>query len=402
MDIHSIESSIEEAESSTENLLHHRNEIESKENNLDNALSSLENDLQISEILQKKHTANQQEHELIDKEINTYKSKVEFLESELSEMYSEVGNDANVLKELEAIGENVKDGFSIIDEKTKTLDIYKDRIESLKDRLGLNSNIEFNSDIAENFIQNTIQQQAKKDLEKYINEHNYGKEDFSTFSQDPVWRSLVKRANPDYSLPIITQEKAAQLLNEYMYQHSYSKKDFSTFSQDPVWRDLIENTYPEYVLPPLKVKDKDGKIYEVHELSQIKKWLPKINPDYYNPYLPSYKINCGACAIAVENYFSGNTNARASIINIGTDKMMELATHKKCVYMSPEKIADKLFEQGPGSHCIVGINRSGNQAGHWFNAYYDGNKISILDGQTGKILPWGYDYGNVTEYCALI
>ena len=216
MDIHSIESSIEEAESSTENLLHHRNEIESKENNLDNALSSLENDLQISEILQKKHTANQQEHELIDKEINTYKSKVEFLESELSEMYSEVGNDANVLKELEAIGENVKDGFSIIDEKTKTLDIYKDRIESLKDRLGLNSNIEFNSDIAENFIQNTIQQQAKKDLEKYINEHNYGKEDFSTFSQDPVWRSLVKRANPDYSLPIITQEKAAQLLNEYM------------------------------------------------------------------------------------------------------------------------------------------------------------------------------------------
>ena len=62
---------------------------------------------------------------------------------------------------------------------------------------------------------------------------------------------------------------------------------------------------------------------------------------------------------------------------------------------------------GPGSHLIVGINRyptpwGSPRAGHWFNAYYDGEKIYTLDGQSGDVLDWPYDYGDISEWCALI
>ena len=36
----------------------------------------------------------------------------------------------------------------------------------------------------------------------------------------------------------------------------------------------------------------------------------------------------------------------------------------------------------------MGVDRANGEAGHWFNAYYDGNKVYALDAQTGQILGW--------------
>lgn len=84
---------------------------------------------------------------------------------------------------------------------------------------------------------------------------------------------------------------------------------------------------------------------------------------------------------------------------------MEQATGKTCTYMDPGDIASRLIQQGPGSHCIAGINRklpNGKRiAGHWFNVFYDGNKVYTLDGQSGKVMEFPHDYGNVSEWCAL-
>ena len=89
-----------------------------------------------------------------------------------------------------------------------------------------------------------------------------------------------------------------------------------------------------------------------------------------------------------------------------TDEGMEQATGKKCVYMSVDKIAEHLRGMGAGSHLIVGINRRGPDGkpmtGHWFNAFYDGEKIYTIDGQSGEIMDWPHDYGHVSEWCALV
>ncbi|WP_455543704.1 hypothetical protein [Intestinibacter sp.] len=86
-------------------------------------------------------------------------------------------------------------------------------------------------------------------LSDYMNEHNYGKGDFSTYSQDPVWRTLHREAYPDYEMPELTQENAASQLSEYMNEHNYGSSDFDTYSKDPVWQELHSAAYPDYEMP---------------------------------------------------------------------------------------------------------------------------------------------------------
>ena len=96
--------------------------------------------------------------------------------------------------------------------------------------------------------------------------------------------------------------------------------------------------------------------------------------------------------------------------NIGTDREMEQATGKKCVYMPVDEISQRLIRAGAGSHLIVGINREPividgkkvARSGHWFNAYYDGHRIYTVEGQSGNIYEWPHDYGGISEWCALI
>ncbi len=136
---------------------------------------------------------------------------------------------------------------------------------------------------------------------------------------------------------------------------------------------------------------------------EIKRWLPEINPKY-NPFrYNEFSRNCGSCAFAVEERLSGrNPDAISIPENIAPkDHMMELITAKKCEYMSPQDIEARLKDIGPGSHLIVGINRN-NGAGHWFNVYYDGENFHTLDGQSGETFGWPHDYGNVTQWCALV
>ena len=53
-----------------------------------------------------------------------------------------------------------------------------------------------------------------------MNEHNYGKEDYAEYSQDPVWRELHAAAYPGYEMPLLTQEDAQKQLTQYMNEHN--------------------------------------------------------------------------------------------------------------------------------------------------------------------------------------
>lgn len=89
-------------------------------------------------------------------------------------------------------------------------------------------------------------------LSEYMNEHNYGPDDFASYSQDPVWRTLHREVYPDYEMPELSQENARTQLSEYMNEHNYGIDDFETYSQDPVWRELHGAAYPDYEMPAEK------------------------------------------------------------------------------------------------------------------------------------------------------
>ena len=89
-------------------------------------------------------------------------------------------------------------------------------------------------------------------ISDYMNAHNYGPDDFATYSQDPQWRQLMRQEYPDYELPEMTQESANAQLSQYMNDHNYGVDDYAEYSQDPIWRELHSTAFPDDELPPLQ------------------------------------------------------------------------------------------------------------------------------------------------------
>jgi hypothetical protein len=137
---------------------------------------------------------------------------------------------------------------------------------------------------------------------------------------------------------------------------------------------------------------------DIAKVENIQEWLSDINPNY-DPfdYTSPYDNNCGSCAFAVEQRLDGDTELVASAEDIGTPAEMNEMTGMEQTPMSPGEIQDYLISQGAGSHGIVGIDRA-EGPGHWFNAYYDGEKVVAIDGQTGETQDWPPDYGDVTNW----
>ena len=112
-----------------------------------------------------------------------------------------------------------------------------------------NDDIERNTD---------TQEDAFRQLSDYMNEHNYGREDFAAYSQDPEWQRLHSKAYPDYIPPETssadTQEDAFRQLSDYMNEHNYGREDFAAYSQDPKWQRLHSNAYPDYT-PPEEISE---------------------------------------------------------------------------------------------------------------------------------------------------
>ena len=138
---------------------------------------------------------------------------------------------------------------------------------------------------------------------------------------------------------------------------------------------------------------------EIPKADDTQEWLGEINPNF-DPFdwESPYNNNCGSCAFAVSQRLDGaDSEIVASVDNIGTIDDMNALTGMEQVAMSPDEIKEYLISQGAGSHGIVGIDRA-EGPGHWFNAYYDGERVVAIDGQSGEVRDWPPDYGDVTNW----
>ncbi len=136
--------------------------------------------------------------------------------------------------------------------------------------------------------------------------------------------------------------------------------------------------------------------HRAQTIGAIKGWLGEINAGgSSDPFDPRSK-NCGQCALAVYQRLSGRDESASAGIGTLSVAGMADATGRQQKATTPEKIQSALIEAGPGSHCVVGIDRN-DAPGHWFNAYYDGSSIFAIDGQSGEVLDWPPEYGS-TEH----
>ena len=97
---------------------------------------------------------------------------------------------------------------------------------------------------------------ALDNMTEYMAEHNYGLDDFETYSQDPEWQQLNNellesdgREPIDYSENVETS--AMDSMTEYMYEHNYGRDDFETYSQDPEWQQLNNDLLQEMGREPI-------------------------------------------------------------------------------------------------------------------------------------------------------
>lgn len=103
----------------------------------------------------------------------------------------------------------------------------------------------------EETLEGQVEDKPYESVGEYLSAHNYGQEDFETYSQDPEWRELMRNEYPDYELPELSQESAQEQLNQYMSEHNYGVEDYDEYSQDPTWRELHSTVFPDDELPPL-------------------------------------------------------------------------------------------------------------------------------------------------------
>ena len=138
---------------------------------------------------------------------------------------------------------------------------------------------------------------------------------------------------------------------------------------------------------------------DISPIRDIDNWLGDINPNFdeFDTDSP-YCNNCGSCAYAVWKRLEGDNDICASVDNIGYNDEMEALTGMEQVSMSPDEIENNLLAQGDGAHAIIGIDRAEGRPGHWFNAACIDGKVVAIDGQSGEILDWPPDYGDVVNW----
>lgn len=228
------------------------------------------------------------------------------------------------------------------------------------------------------------------DLDKGITEWQKAQEEWAAGLNEEL-----KQINEN---PNLSEAERAELIKD-----NYAKRDLFSQNYDKEFAEL--QAAREDLAGKVSSSQLDAKnavqgidVTDVPKLEDVSDWINDINPNY-DPFdwQSPYSNNCGSCAFAVEQRLDGNTDISATSENIGTIEEMNKITGMEQVAMSPDEIKDYLVSQGPGSHGIVGIDRVSGP-GHWFNAYYDGEKVVAIDGQTGEINDWPPDYGDVTNW----
>ncbi|WP_234353780.1 toxin glutamine deamidase domain-containing protein [Gordonia iterans] len=127
------------------------------------------------------------------------------------------------------------------------------------------------------------------------------------------------------------------------------------------------------------------------DMEQIDGALAAINPNF-DPYSfdDAFRTNCGHTSSILFDTLNGAPVRAAPGGTTLTTPQMEAATSLPQTPATPAQVEASLRAAGAGSHCVVGVDRSTGD-GHWFNAYYDGQDVWVLDAQTGVRSPWPPD-----------
>lgn len=100
--------------------------------------------------------------------------------------------------------------------------------------------------------------EALERMNEYMAEHDYGRDDYETYSRDPEWRELNRELTEEDGLE--PAGDALEQMNDYMIEHDYGREDFAEYTQDPEWQALNQELIEADGLEVEELPDGDVKV----------------------------------------------------------------------------------------------------------------------------------------------
>ena len=154
---------------------------------------------------------------------------------------TEAPEEARVLNDL-AMDSTANDIDDIDDESAvrDNKDTFDNSFEDIPadsdaDTIVDNQDIAINKDHGD-LADDTSEKSAMTRMSEYMNAHNYGLDDKSTYMSDPEWISINRDLKAELGIPQTAQEQMA----DYMGSHNYGIWDRNEYMKDPEWQSLNE------------------------------------------------------------------------------------------------------------------------------------------------------------------
>jgi hypothetical protein len=207
------------------------------------------------------------------------------------------------------------------------------------------------------------------------------------------------------------QTDAFTELSNYMNSHNYGRDDFAEYSQDPEWRALHSKAFPDYNLPPLdneQAHENTGNWKEIPNDIDYETNLLASNPNY--ELGDEWKVNCQRCVPTYEMRQRGfDVTALPNL-----DDNDYLSYYPFDVWENPEvnscngdgmsDIQSTMSQWGNGSRAQIIVQWDGIPSGHTFFAEQRDDKTYFCDPQTGET-DVSYYFNNVqkgsTQFCQI-
>lgn len=223
----STEMDLEQVEDSTESLGEQQEQLELRSAAINQALLQLEQDSELVQSLSKAERELEIEKRNLESQRFDTLASLEAIRQELDQIKSQTEQSDAALETLRLLGEDISESDAILLQRGRWLEECYRRVEHLATILGENyEDIGNFSPTSEKHhqesIENIVQESQQQDWsDRKTVQHNSSKEDEP--QQDPI-----------------------QALNQYIASHNYGKEDFSTYSQDPEWKKLHSAVYPDF------------------------------------------------------------------------------------------------------------------------------------------------------------
>lgn len=139
MDFTNLQSNLENLEHGAEQTLEQKQQIESREASIQDAITQLGDDVRLAQLMQTNLEQTEHQRQSVEQELESCRTRVSELQSQLEEMAAQNQDSASILEQLKEMGEDVSEGLNLLEQRQALIDECTAQLQQLLEKLGMNA-----------------------------------------------------------------------------------------------------------------------------------------------------------------------------------------------------------------------------------------------------------------------